>query len=295
MTYSIVARDARTGELGVAVQSHWFAVGPLVPWAEAGVGAIATQAFVEPAYGHEGLELLRGGRPADEALAALVAGDPGQATRQVAIVDARGVAAVHTGERCIAAAGHELGEGFSVQANMMASPAVWPAMARAFRATTGDLADRLLAALDAGEAAGGDVRGRQSAALVIVRATPSGKPWIDRRVDLRVDDAAEPLVELRRLVVRQRAYEHMNAGDTALERADFAAAGAAYRAAAELVPDELELPFWHAVALAAAGRVDEAAPLIAPVLAADARWRELLERLPAAGLLPADALARLLA
>jgi uncharacterized Ntn-hydrolase superfamily protein len=260
------------------------------------VGAVATQSFVEPAYGPRGLERLRAGEHPADALAALVAADEGRATRQVGMVDARGRAAAHTGARCIAEAGHHVGDGYAVQANMMASAAVWPAMARAFERATGDLAERLLAALDAAEAAGGDVRGRQSAALLVVRGTPMGKAWVDRRIDVRVDDHPAPLVELRRLLGRARAYEHMNAGDGALERGDFVAAGREYRAAATLVPEEPELPFWHAVALAAAGRVDEALPLLGPVLAADPRWRTLLARLPAAGVLPDDPalLARLL-
>jgi uncharacterized Ntn-hydrolase superfamily protein len=290
MTYSIVARDPRSGELGVAVQSHWFAVGPIVPWAEAGVGAVATQSFVEPAYGPRALARLRAGGAAPEVLAALVGEDPGEATRQVAIVDAAGRVAVHTGPRCVAAAGHLVGDGFAVQANMMTSDAVWPAMARAFTSSAGPLAERLLAALDAAEAAGGDVRGRQSAALVVVAPRGHDRPWPgpggDRPVDLRVDDHLTPLVELRRLLLRHRAYEHMNQGDGHMERSDYGAASAAYRAAASLVPDEPELVFWHGVALISAGRIDDGAALLGPIVAADARFATLLGRLPAAGLLP---------
>src|SRR5688572_1205291 len=185
-TYSIVARDARTGELGVAVQSHWFSVGPIVPWAESGVGAVATQSLVEVSYGPLGLERMRAGASAPEALAALVAADTNAAVRQVAMVDAKGRVGTHTGDRCIAFAGHTTGEAFSVQANLMASERVWPAMAAAFEKAEGDFAERLLAALDAGEAAGGDIRGKQSAALLIVRGTPSGRPWADRLYDLRI-------------------------------------------------------------------------------------------------------------
>lgn len=220
MTYSIVARDPQTGDLGVAVQSHWFSVGSGVTWAESGVGAIATQSFAEPAYGPRGLALLRLGVDPVTALAALTGADADQGRRQVAFVDAGGRVAVHTGDQCIEAAGHVTAGGVSCQANMMRGPEVWPAMLDAYRASDGDLADRLMAALDAAEAAGGDIRGRQSAAMLIVKATGSGQPWQDRIVDLRVDDAPDPLGELRRLLSVHRGYEHMevaeqreNAGD----------------------------------------------------------------------------------
>ena len=202
MTYSIVARDPQTGDLGVAVQSHWFSVGSGVTWAESGVGAIATQSFAEPAYGPRGLALLRLGVDPVTALAALTGADADQGRRQVAFVDAGGRVAVHTGDQCIEAAGHVTAGGVSCQANMMRGPEVWPAMLDAYQASDGDLADRLMAALDAAEAAGGDIRGRQSAAMLIVKATGSGQPWQDRIVDLRVDDAPDPLGELRRLLVR---------------------------------------------------------------------------------------------
>jgi uncharacterized Ntn-hydrolase superfamily protein len=294
MTYSIVARDLETGELGVAVQSHWFAVGTLVPWAEAGVGAIATQSFVEPAYGPRGLELLRAGVGATAALARLLAADPGRETRQVGIVDAGGGAAAHTGARCIACAGQHVGEGYTVQANMMAGSTVWPAMAEAYQSERGPLADRLLAALMAADGEGGDLRGRQSAALLVVRAQPSSQPWTDRLVDLRVDDHEAPLEELARLRQLQRAYEHMNSGDAAMERAAIDEARRQYAAAALLAPERAELVFWHAVTLAAAGRGADAAPLFGRVLAGEegARWRELLRRLPAAGLITSDVAAQ---
>ena len=207
-TYSIVARDAKTGEMGVAVQSHWFAVGAGVTWAEAGVGAIATQSFIDPGYGVRGLALLREGKPADEVLRLLLAADPQRETRQVAIVDTAGRVAAHTGAACIQAAGHRTGTQFSAQANLMANDRVWPAMSEAFEKSTGDLADRLLAALEAGEAAGGDIRGSQSAALLIVRASGSGRPWAgaDRVFDLRVDDHPQPIAELSRILALHRVY-----------------------------------------------------------------------------------------
>lgn len=287
-TYSIVARDPETGEMGVAVQSHWFSVGSIVSWAEAGVGAVATQSFVDPAYGRDGLELMRAGESAPDALKKLVARDEGRAVRQVAMVDARGRVAAHTGDKCIEAAGHKTGENFSVQANMMASERVWPAMARAFDSAKGDLAERMLAALDAAEAAGGDIRGKQSASLVVVKAESSGKPWADRVFDLRVDDHPTPLAELRRLVRLQRAYNHMNAGDLAVEHKDNEGALREYAAAQRLVPDNLEMAYWHAVALVNMKRTEEALPIFRRVFAADANWRTLTPRLVKSGILPDD-------
>jgi uncharacterized Ntn-hydrolase superfamily protein len=220
-TYSIVARDPATGELGVAVQSHWFSVGSNVSWAEAGVGAVATQSFIDPAYGPLGLQLMRAGRSAPDTLKALLAGDAQRDVRQVGMVDAQGRAATHTGALCIPAAGGQEGKEYVVQANLMDKPSVWPAMAKAYEAATGDLALRLLAALDAAEAEGGDIRGRQSAAIVVVKARSSGRPWADRIFDLRVEDNPAPLVELRRLVKLQRAYNHMTAGDDCVAVADW--------------------------------------------------------------------------
>ena len=268
MTYSIVARDAETGELGVAVQSHYFSVGSVVPWLEAGVGAVATQSMVEVTYGPLGLELLKAGRSPEEALRGLVAADPGEDRRQVAIVDATGRVAVHTGVRCIAEAGHVTGDGFSVQANMMTKPTVPDAMATAFMAATGSLAERMLDALDAAEADGGDIRGRQSAALVVVGGQVGTKPW-ERIMDVRVEDAPEPLVELRRLIGLKRAYIG--------------------QAPPETLGPNPELVFWQGVTLATAGQVDEALPLLRQAYAAGSGWAELLRRLPACGLFPDDA------
>jgi uncharacterized Ntn-hydrolase superfamily protein len=285
-TYSIVARDPATGELGVAVQSHWFSVGSNVAWAEAGVGAVATQSFIDPSYGRNGLDLMRGGAGAEEALKTLLAKDEGRDVRQVAMIDARGRVAAHTGAKCIEAAGDRTGANYSVQANLMSNERVWPAMARAFEAAKGDLAERMLAALDAAERAGGDIRGRQSAALVVVKAQSTGKPWADRLFDLRVDDHPEPLRELRRLVRLQRAYNHMNAGDAAVERKDNEGALREYSAAERLVPDNVEMTYWHAVALANMNRVEEALPLFRRVFAANPNWRTLTPRLVKSGILP---------
>lgn len=287
-TYSIVARDPATGEMGVAVQSHWFSVGSIVSWAEAGVGAVATQSFVDPSYGRDGLALMREGGSAPDALKKLIARDEGRAVRQVAMIDARGRVGAHTGDKCIEAAGHTTGESFSVQANMMANERVWPAMARAFESAKGDLAERMLAALDAAEAEGGDIRGKQSASLIVVKAASSGKPWADRIFDLRVDDHPAPLTELRRLVRLQRAYNHMNAGDLAVEHKDNEAALREYSAAQRLVPDNLEMAYWHAVALVNMKRADEALPIFRRVFASDPNWLTLTPRLVRSGILPDD-------
>lgn len=287
-TYSIVARDAATGQMGVAVQSNWFSVGTLVTWAEAGVGAVATQSFVEVSYGPLGLELMRAGKTAPEALAALLAVDDARDVRQVAMIDAQGNVAVHTGASCIQAAGHVSGDGYSVQANMMLNDTVWGAMSNAFESAEGPLADRMMAALDAAQAAGGDIRGKQSAAILIVPGESSGRPWAERVMDLRVEDAPDPVAELRRLRGLHRAYEHMNAGDLAMELEDVDGALREYGAAQELVPDNLEMKFWHGVALVNAGRVDESLPIFREVFGQDRNWAELLTRLPASNLIDAD-------
>jgi uncharacterized Ntn-hydrolase superfamily protein len=289
-TYSIVARDAKTGELGVAVQSHWFSVGSIVTWAEAGVGAIATQSFVDPGYGPRALDLLRRGAAAPDVLAQLVAADPQRDVRQVAIVDVQGHVAAHTGAKAIAAAGHHVGNQYSVQANLMANAKVWPAMSAAFEKATGDLADRMLAALDAAEAVGGDIRGRQSAALLVVKADGSARPWAgaDRLFDLRVDDHPQPLDELRRLVRLQRAYNRANRGDELMSEQKVDEALKEYAAAAAIAPEIVELPFWHAVTLASIGREAEAAPIFRAVFAKEPAWADLVPRLPAAALLPDD-------
>lgn len=273
MTYSIVARDPTTGELGVAVQSHYFQVGTSVPWGEAGVGVVATQAMVNVSIGPAGLELLRLGYSPQQALDAVLAADPGPQLRQCALVDAAGRVAAHTGSRCIAEAGHRLGEGYSVQANLMQRATVWDAMAEAFEATSGPLAERMLAALDAAEAEGGDIRGRQSAALLVLSGRPSGRSWEDRVVDLRVEDHPEPLVELRRLFRLRCAFDASRAGDLA-----------AQRRALELAPEVVQIRFFAALALARAGEWAEAVPLLRGVLEVDRCWLEVLRRLLQAGL-----------
>ena len=287
-TYSIVARDEKTGQLGVAVQSHWFNVGSLCPWVEAGVGAIATQSLVKVSYGPEGLDLLRAGKSAQEALDIMLAEDKDNNVRQVAIVDARGNIATHTGSHCIAQAGHIKGNSFSVQANMMKNDSVWPAMAKAYEESQGDLTDRMLAAMLAAQAEGGDIRGKQSAAMLIADATKSDTPYEHLVLDLRVEDDPDPLTELKRLIDIQRAYDHMNQGDEYLSQHDMKNAMHAYAQAARLAPHIEELRFWEAATLAENGKLAEALPIFKDVFAINPDWAVLLQRLPASGLFPDD-------
>jgi uncharacterized Ntn-hydrolase superfamily protein len=275
-TYSIVARDPETGELGVAVQSHWFSVGSIVSWAEPDVGAVATQSIAEPAYGPNALAALREGAGAEEALRRLLASDDAADYRQVAVVDARGEVAVHTGSGCIAFAGDETGEGFSCQANMMASDTVWPAMSAAYRTAEGDLATRLLTALDAAESQGGDVRGRQSGAVLVV--SPGAEPW-RARIDLRVEDHPDPLTELRRLLTLHRAYELAERADELMGDGKPDEAGPLYERASTLAPDNDELIFWAGLAAAQDGDMETALRRVRASLDINPSWAELLRRL----------------
>ena len=290
MTYSIVARDARTGELGVAVQSHWPFVGDGVAWAEAGVGAVATQSFVEVSYGPLGLELMRAGKEPAEALSALTSVDELASRRQVGMVDAKGRAAAHTGSGCIREAGHRLGDGYTVHANLMERDTVWDAMAAAFESSDAQLPIRLLDVLDAAEREGGDIRGRQSASILVVSGTPTGPSWQDRTLDARVDDHDQPLEELRRLVLLHHAYDHMERADTLVEEGNLEEALRAYEEARKLEPDAPEIRFWHAITLSKAGRVKEAAALLEDLRRERPQWADLVRRLPAAGELPDDPL-----
>lgn len=287
-TFSIVARDTVTGEMGVAVQSHWFSVGSIVSWGEAGVGVIATQSFVNPEYGPEGLKLLKEGKSPEEIVKILTEADSGREVRQLAVLDTKGRSASFTGKKCIPPAGNISGNNFSVQANLMANDKIWPAMAKSFEETTGPLAERMIAALEAGQTAGGDIRGKQSASILIVKAMSTGKIWEDREMDLRVEDHAEPIKELKRLVKLFRAYEHMNAGDVAVEKNDMATAMKEYGAAEAMYPENPEMKFWHAVTMVNKGKLNEALPLFKDVFAKDVNWRWLIKRLKVAGHLNCD-------
>ena len=289
-TYSIVARDA-TGSLGVAVQSHWFSVGSVVPYVESGVGAVAIQSFPNPAHGPAALELLRSGIAPEEAIADLLADDPEEAFRQIAVVDSAGHVAAHTGKSCIPEAGHRTGEAFSAQANLMDRNTVWGAMAHAFAGSPGDLAERLLKGLEAAEAEGGDIRGRQSAAIVVVRSEPTGLPAKDRLFDLRVEDHLDPLAELRRLVQLRRVYMLLIEGDEFVAKGDIDAALTAYRMGMDMVTDEAtggEAAFWTGVTLAAEGRVDDSLGYLERAQSQWEGWARLVPRLTHSGILPDD-------
>jgi uncharacterized Ntn-hydrolase superfamily protein len=285
VTYSIVARDPESGELGVAVQTRWPFVGAIVQWAEPGVGAVATQSFAEESYGPLGLARMRDGAAPADTLAALLADDAGRETRQVGMVDAHGRSATHTGARCVVAAGHVTAGALSIQANMMERDTVWGAMSAAYHATVGPLADRLMAALWAAEAEGGDVRGRQSAALLVVPGT--GPAWVTR-YDLRVDDHPAPLDELGRLLRLARGYEAFDRAQEHADAGDLAAAADAMAEAHDLAPDDHQISLWASVFMGGAGRLDEARRLFSQARAAEARSGEHLRRFVAAGHLPPE-------
>jgi len=287
-TYSIIARDPTTGQLGAAVQSHWFSVGTSVPWVEAGVGVVATQSLTDITYGPLGLDMMRGGKTAEQALRGLLETDENPQWRQVGMIDIAGGRAVHTGRMCIREAGHVSGENFICMANLMERDTVWDAMAKAFKSAQGDLAEKMLAALEAAQQEGGDIRGRQSAAIVVVTGEPTGVPWKDRLLDLRVEDNPAPVQELRRLVQISRAYTFMNEGDEKLAAQDMDAAMEAYTTAMHLAPDNLEIKFWSALTLFTQGKESEALGYFGEVFAKDRKWMEVVRRLPQAGLLNND-------
>jgi uncharacterized Ntn-hydrolase superfamily protein len=277
VTYSIIAFDPDSRECGVAVQSHWFSVGGLVTWAEPGIGAVATQAVVEPAYGPRGLERMRAGRSAPEALVELVAADKLAPARQVAMVDGHGGVAAHTGSECMPFAGQVVGHHHSCQANLMRTGEVWGAMSEAYLGASGSLAERLLGALDAGEAAGGDLRGRQSAALLVVG--PEGEPW-RRLVDLRVEDHEDPLGELRRLARLNRSYTLVRAGDETAIAGDNTKAAGLYINAWERTPENQELKFWAALAMIERGEGERGATLLREAIDDHRGWRQMIDMLP---------------
>lgn len=288
-TFSIVARDPKTGEMAVAVQSHWFSVGTGVSWGEAGVGVVATQSFTNKSFGMRGLALLKQGKTPQEALDILLSDDTGKDFRQVAILDKQGRVATHTGKSCIDMAGHLNGENFSVQANMMLNDKVVPAMEKAWKESkTLPLAERMVAVLKAAQVAGGDIRGRQSAALLIVGAEATATPWNDKLIDLRVDDSAKPIMEIERLLKVFRAYEHMNKGDYHVEKNEMALAMDEYNKAMKMFPNNLEMQYWTAITLANNKEITKASEMLQSIYKKDPNWRELTKRLPKVGLLTAS-------
>jgi len=278
-TYSIVARDTVTGNIAVAVQSHWFSVGSVVTYGKAGVGVVATQSFVNPSYGPKGLALMEQGLSPQQALDVLLANDRGEMFRQVAFLNTKGEVATHTGSSCIEAAGHRQGKNFSVQANMMLNNTVWDAMAKAFETTTGDFSDRIIAALKAAQGEKGDIRGSQSAAILIVRPVATGNSWEDIVMDLRVDDNPNPVVELERLVKLHKAYDFMNQGDLAMEAGDTKKAEALYLSAQKMFPDNLEMKYWYAINLLNNKEFEKAHPILKDIFKQDINWKTLTSRL----------------
>lgn len=295
-TYSIVALDKGRGQMGVAVQSHYFSVGGTVPWAESGVGVVATQSLVDISYGPLGLALMKSGKTPQQAMRALTSADPGAQSRQVAMLDVSGNVAAHTGENCIPEAGHVVGGGFSVQANLMRSKAVWPAMARAFSKSRGPLAHRLMDVLEAAEEAGGDARGKQSAAMLVVNVKPSGKPWMDKVVDLRVEDSPEPLKELRRLIRIQEASVMAETATGLLAQGKFAEARSLFATASRKAPELEEIKFWQGVALLNSKKAEQAVPLLREATEANKDWTKVLKSLTSTPLLtmPPKRLERIL-
>ena len=280
-TYSIVARDPNTGKIGVGVQSHYFSVGSVVDWGRSGVGVVATQSFVNKSFGLRGLELMEQGKSPEEALKILLSDDEGKDVRQVALLDNQGRVAVHTGSKCIKYAGHEKGDNFSVQANMMLTDKVWPAMAKAFEKNKSlPLPERIIKTLEAAEAEGGDIRGKQSAAIIIVKGEQVENKWDDPFIDIRVEDHPEPLKELNRLLKLWRAYENMDKGDIAMEKGDTNKALEEYNTAREMFPDNLEMKYWTAISLANNNQMEAALPLLKEIFEKDNNWRILTERLP---------------
>jgi len=284
-TYSIVARDTITGEMGVAVQSHWYSVGTILSWGEAGVGVVATQSFVNPSFGPRGIELMKQGLTANQVLELMIEADEGKDVRQLSVLDSKGNVAAYTGKNCIAHAGHIVGKNYSVQANLMLNSTVWGAMSEVFENSSGSLEDRLMLTLEAAEKAGGDARGKQSAALLVVKPNSTGQVWLDRKVDIRVDDHPEPLNELRRILKVHKAYDHMNKGDLAIEHSNMDLAMKEYSAAEEMFPDNEEMKYWHAVTLANIGKIEESLPLFKEVFEKNKNWVTLTPRLVDSSLL----------
>lgn len=289
-TYSIVARDSATGEMAVGVQSHWFSVGTVVSWGESGVGVVATQSFVNKSFGLRGLAMMKSGLTAQQTLDSLLATDAGREVRQVGIIDARGNVAVHTGKNCIDFASHIKGKDYSVQSNMMLGDKVPAAMSKAYEQNRHlPLAERVLKALEAAQSVGGDIRGKQSAALIVVSGKPAAEPWNDKLIDIRIDDHAAPIAELGRVLKTWRAYEHMNNGDLAVEKNDMATAMKEYMSAEKMFPQNLEMQYWHAITLANNKDVNGAAKMLKAIYKKDKNWLELTKRLPKAGLLNVSA------
>lgn len=288
-TYSIVAKDSNTGEMAVGVQSHWFSVGTLVSWGKSGVGVVATQSFVNPSYGPEGLNLMENGSSAKDALNMLVQKDEGKDYRQAAMLDINGSVDAFTGLKCIESAGHYVGKNFSVQANMMLNDKVIPSMKKAFLENSKlPLAERIIKVFEAAESVGGDIRGKQSAALIVVGSKKTDDIWKDKKIDLRVDDSENPVKEIKRLLKVHRAYEHMNNGDLAIEENNMEAALKEYSKAQNLFPENVEMSFWKAVTMINNNKIEDAKLILKEVFQKNNNWRKLILRLPDSDLISLD-------
>lgn len=284
-TYSIVAMDEKTGEMGIGVQSHWFSVGTIVSWAKSGVGVVATQSFVNPAYGPEGIKLMESGVSAKNTLSRLISEDKSRDYRQVAMLDINGSISAFTGEKCIISSGQYIGKNFSVQANMMLNDNVIPAMKNAFLLNSNlPIAERIIKVFEAAEKSGGDIRGKQSASILVVGPEKVKNEWEDKKIDLRVDDSENPIKEIKRLLNVNKAYQHMNKGDIAIEKGDMEMALIEYERAEMLFPNNLEMKFWKAVALLNNSRIKQAKKIFNYVIEKDGNWEILLLRLPASNL-----------
>ena len=273
-TFSIVARDAATGELGVAVASRYFAVGAVVPWAKAGVGAVATQSFVNPAFGPRGLDLLARGMNPEQALKALLANDDNPDGRQVGIVGANGDSVTYSGPKCNPWAGGRRGPNYAIQGNILTGEAVVDAMEKSFLETKGTLAMRMYAALLAGDSKGGDSRGRQSAALIVVKEGAGAGGYDDRAIDIRVDDNPDPFRELGRLLTLAETNYLWNTGWTAFTKKNYAAALDAQERAALVAPENAELLYDLAVIRLANGRRAESLAALTKALKLNAKLKQ---------------------
>lgn len=287
MTYSIVARDPEDGSLGIAVQSAWFAVGHIVPWVNAGVGVVATQSFADPTYGTKGLTLMRNGLTADRALEALLELDSGRESRQVAMVDAQGNTAVHTGNECIEYAEQVSRGQASCQGNILKSAGTCEAMMKAYESATGEFVDRLATALVAAEEMGGDARGRQSSALLVVSGKGNQNLFTDRLFDVRIDDHLDPVGELLRMVKVQRGYRLLDRCNEFFVADEFEAAGDLAEAAAELLPTDVNVVMWCVMTLMGCGRADKARELAEVSRNSEIDWTEIVDRFARAGEIPA--------
>ena len=278
MTYSVLIRDRESGAYGVAVQSHWFNVSRTAPWVRFGVGAVATQALTDPSYGWRGLDCMAGGLAPDEALIQLLADDADAARRQVGFLAADGRIAVHTGADCIRESGHLTGDGWAVLGNLLANPGVVDAMAQALEGATGTLAERMITVLEAGQLAGGDLRGRQSAAIRVVPSHAELEEGYEAGIDISVPDHPKPIVELRRLVEVDRSYRALRRAQTAWKRGDADAARSQLDMAGTL-RHGVEVDFWAAMVWEELGEPDTADRLMALALDGQPAFGELLNRL----------------